>query len=188
MVLSNTSRKCSCTFELVDVHQCNQVDFPCGCFVCLCMTSFHSLSTAAFGSGINIAWGERSFCTYFRFPEASISEKHISRLVWDIRDSRFLCVYSLHLLVHPRPAVQKDIRSLCTSFCPSSHLRASRTPQVLGVQDTLCRETRQHAPAFTLKIRKLSRELFRSVHRDEFVHQNCNTTQKNSVFPLQYQD
>ena len=62
VVLSNSPRECTCTFELADVHQCNKVDFPCCCFVCRCMTSFHSLSTAAFASGINISnLGERYF-------------------------------------------------------------------------------------------------------------------------------
>ena len=52
------------------------------------------------------------------------------------------------------------------------------TPRVLGLleefcpTDTPCRETRQQAPAFTLK--KLSEELsFRSFHWSEFVYQNA---------------
>ena len=76
------ARECTNTSELMDVHQCNKVDFPCCCFVCRCMTSFHSLSTAAFVSRINIAWGERSFIHTCRFPEASVSERQISRIVW----------------------------------------------------------------------------------------------------------
>ena len=75
-VLSNTSRKCTCTFELVDVHQCNTVDFPCGSFVCLLKTSFHSFFTAAFASGINIAWGERPFAHTLDFPrQASLRDR-----------------------------------------------------------------------------------------------------------------
>ena len=73
IVLSNTSRECTCTFELTDVHQCNKVDFPLCCFVCLFRTFFHSFSTSAFASGINIAWGERSFIHTARFPEACVS-------------------------------------------------------------------------------------------------------------------
>ena len=69
-VLSNTSQEWRCTFELADVHQCNKVDFHCCCFVCLFFTSFRFFSTATFASGINIAWGERSFA-HTRFPKTS---------------------------------------------------------------------------------------------------------------------
>ena len=36
------------------------------------MTSFHSFSIVAFASGINIAWGERSFIHTSRLPETDL--------------------------------------------------------------------------------------------------------------------
>ena len=76
VVLSNSLRECTCTIELADVHQWNKVDFPCCCFVCLYITSFHSFSTAAFTSGINIAWGERSFAHTLDFlRQASLKDR-----------------------------------------------------------------------------------------------------------------
>ena len=76
VVLSNSLRECTCTIELPDVHQWNKVDFPCCCFVCLFITSFHSFSTAAFTSGINIAWGERSFAHTLDFlRQASLKDR-----------------------------------------------------------------------------------------------------------------
>ena len=64
------------------------------------MTSFHSFSSVAFASGINIAWKERSFVCASRFPEACVSERQISRVFRTIRNSRF-----------PKFAEQNNIRS-----------------------------------------------------------------------------
>ena len=64
------------TSALVDVHQRNRVDSPCCCFICRCVASFHSLSTAAFSSGINIAWSERSVIHTLGFPRhASLKDR-----------------------------------------------------------------------------------------------------------------
>ena len=78
---SNSPRKCTFSSELMDVHQWNKVDFPCCGCMCRCMTCFHSLSTAAFASGINIAWATRSLIHPSRFPSACVSERQISRIV-----------------------------------------------------------------------------------------------------------
>ena len=40
-------------------------------------------------SPFNIAWGERSFVFTSRFPEACVSERQISRVLWTIRNTRF---------------------------------------------------------------------------------------------------
>ena len=105
-------------FEFADVHQCNKVDFPCCCFVCLFATSFHSFSTAAFACGINIAWGERSFAHTLSFPRQvslrdrspELSEPFVT-LGFPI--SIFcLCVHPSHLCVHPRFPEQNNILSL----------------------------------------------------------------------------
>ena len=89
--------------------------------------------------------------------------------------SVFLCVYTPSIRVYTRDSLSRTTSGVCTSFFPGSHLRVSRTPWVLGLleefcpKDTLCRETRQHAPAFTSK-RKLGEELsFGSIHWNEFV-------------------
>ena len=69
--------------------------------------------------------------------------------------SIFLWVYTSRIRVCTRDSLNRTISGVCTSFFPRSHLRVSRTPRVLGLleelcpKDTLCRETRQHAPAFT---------------------------------------
>ena len=122
------------------------------------INSFHSLSTVAFASGMNIAWGERSSCTYSRFPEASVSERQISRIVWTIRDSRFVCAYT-------RYSLRRTISEVCTSFFPGPHTRVPRTLRVLGSLEEFFPQTRRVARrdnkrlAFTLKIRKLGEEL-----------------------------
>ena len=76
IVLANILRDVLVLLDVADVHQCSKVDFPYCCFVCLFMTSFHSLSTAAFASGINIARSERSFAHSLGFPRlASLRER-----------------------------------------------------------------------------------------------------------------
>ena len=90
IVLANILRDVLVLLDVADVHQCSKVDFPYCCFVCPFMTSFHSLSTAAFASGINIAWEWKIFCTFSRFAEACVSERETSRIFWTIRSSRFL--------------------------------------------------------------------------------------------------
>ena len=169
-------------FELADVHQCDKVDFPCCCFVsffknlvsflfhcCLCVWNQHCLE-----------W--MIFCTYSRFPEASVSERQISRIVWTIRDSRFVCV-------HTQDSLSRTISEVCTTFFTSQHLRVSRTLQFFGVtwrnlshryavspDETTCASFHQ----------KMWRAFFWSFHRTEFVYQSCNIIQ-NSVFLLQHQ-
>ena len=122
-------------------------------------TSFHSFSTSAFASGINIAWCERSFIHTARFPEACVSERQISRIVRTIRDSRFpnFFVCTPRIRVYTRDSLSRSTSGVQTSFFPGSHLRASRTPRVVGLPEECCltdtprRWTRQHALAFTSK-------------------------------------
>ena len=77
--------------DVADVHWCNTVNFTYLLFLCaFFMTSFHSFSFVAFAFGIKIAWGERSFVHTSRFPEACLSERQISRVFRNIRNSRFL--------------------------------------------------------------------------------------------------
>ena len=85
--------------------------------VVLC-ASFHSFSTAAFASGINIAWSERSFAHTLNFPRQvslrdrspELSEPFVT-LGFPI--SIFcLCVHPSHLCVHPRFPEQNNILSL----------------------------------------------------------------------------
>ena len=107
--------------------------------VCRCLTSFHSWSTAAFAFGINIAWGERSFIHTSRFPEASISERHISRIVWTILNSRSPNIHILFLCTPPAFVCTPEIRraeqhlKFVLLFFPSSHLRVSRTSRIFRV-------------------------------------------------------
>ena len=154
-VLSNTSQELRCTFELADVHQCNKVDFHCCCFVCLFFTSFHSLSTATFASGINIAWGERSFAHTLGFPEeASLRDR--SPDMSEPCCTFHLCVHPPYLCVNLKLAEQNNIRSLYF-FLPKSTLESisyspgCRVTRRIFPTETPRRETRQHAPAFTLK-------------------------------------
>ena len=82
---------CTRTFECGGCPSVQQSGlFSTFCFFCaFFMTSFHSFSTVASASGINIAWNERSFAYTSRFPEACVSERQISRVFWTIRNSRF---------------------------------------------------------------------------------------------------
>ena len=193
MVLSNTSRECTWTFELTDVHQCIKVDFPCCCFVWLFITSFHSFSNAAFASGINIAWGERSSAHSFGFPRQASLKDRSPELSWTIRNSRFPNIHILFLctppafVCTPRDSLSRTTSGVCTSFFPSSHLRVSRTPRVSAIReefcptDTLCRATS------TLKKSKIRCRTFFQIFSLERIRvPSCDTTQ-NFVFPLQNQ-
>ena len=176
MVLSNTSQECTCTFELTDVHQCIKVDFPCCCFMCLITTSFHSFSTAAFASGINIARSGRSF--------AHTLERQISRIVWTIRNSRFPNIHTLFVCTPPAFVCTPEIRWV--EQHPEFVLVSSQVhtweylvlpgfggysknfaPQIRHVarRETTCAN-------FHLKRKKENEELsFRSFHWNEFVYQ-----------------
>ena len=185
----------------MDVHQCDKVDFPYLLFFFLSAfftIFFHSFSIVAFASGINIAWGERSFIHTFRFPEASVSERQVSRIVWTIRNSRFHNIHVLfvctlpHWCVHPRFAEQNNIWSLYF-FLPKFSLEISRTPQVWGLleefcpTDTPCPQTRQHALNFHLRNKKIKwRAFFQTFLLERIRVPSCNTTQ-NSACLLQYQ-
>ena len=142
------------------------------------MTSFHSLSTAASASGM-----KDLLFILLGFPrQASL---------------RNVCVYTPRISVYTRDSLGRTTSGVYTSFFPGSRLRVSRTPQVFRVTrricpiDTPCRETRQHAPAFTLK-RKLGEELsFRYFHWNGFVYQvailhrilsPCNITKSEFCF------
>ena len=122
------------------------LDFPHLLFLCdFFMTSFHSFSIIAFSSGITVAWDER-FNHTSRFPEACVSERQISRVFWTIRDSRF-----------PKFGNQNHIRSPYFFLPKFTHESISYFPDFKGLleefclTDTLCRETRQHALAFTCR-------------------------------------
>ena len=98
---------------------------------CLCIWNQHCL-------------GWRIFCTYSRFPETSVSERQTSRIFWTIRNSRFS--ETLWAEQHPEFVllasqvhtweyfVLPGFFGLLEESCP---------------KDTPCRETRQHALAFT---------------------------------------
>ena len=171
------------TPELADVHQCSKVDFPCCC--AFFINSFHSLSTVAFASGMNIAWGERSSCTYSRFPEASVSERQISRIVRTILDSRFVCAYT-------RYSLRRTISEVCTSFFPGPHTRVPRTLRVLWSLEEFFPQTRRVARRDNKRLHHLKNKkirwgtFIRSFHRNGFAYQSCNIIQ-NSVLFLQYQ-
>ena len=153
MVLSNTSQECTCTFELTDVHQCIKVDFSCCCFMCLITTSFHSFSTAAFASGINIARSGRSF--------AHTLERQISRIVWTIRNSRFPNIHTLFVCTPPAFVCTPEIRWV--EQHPEFVLLSSQVhtweylvlPGFEGYSKNfahryaMSRDERQHAPTFT---------------------------------------
>ena len=138
---------CTRTFECGGCPSVQQSGFSPP-FVFLCaffMTSFHSFSTVASASGINIAWNERSFAYTSRFPEACVSERQISRVFWTIRNSRF-----------PKFAEQNNTRS-SYFFLPRFSWEYLVPPGLLRLleefclTDTLCRETRQHVLAFTFR-------------------------------------
>ena len=154
-----------------------------GLSLLLCLpfcTLFHSLSTVAFASGINNAWGERSFAHALGFPrQVSLRDRSPESsepyVTLDSRSSLIRTTFGVH-----------------TSFFPRPHLRVSRTLQAfrdngkICPTDTPCRETRQHGLAFTLKTRKLGEELSSDLfHQRKFVYQSCNII-LNSVFLLQY--
>ena len=135
----------------------------------------------AFTSGTNIAWNERSFVCASRFPEARVSERQISRVFWTIRNSQF-----------PKFAEQNNIRS-SYSFLPRFSLESvlysldfESSLEEFCLTDTLCRETRQHVLAFTLKENFV--KSFLDIFSWERIRaQSCNRVQ-NSVLSLQYQD
>ena len=138
-------------------------------------TSFHSFSTAAFASGINIAWCERSFIHTARFPEACVSERQISRIVRTISDSVsqfFVFCAPAHSCVHSRFAEQINIRS-SNFFLPRITLESiSYSPGCRVTRRMLCHRyatslDETACASFHLKIRKLGEELFfRSFHRN----------------------
>ena len=58
-------------------------------FECLLYDLLWFLFHCRFAFELNMAWGERSFVCASRFPEACVSERQISRVLWTIRNSRF---------------------------------------------------------------------------------------------------
>ena len=152
IVLSNSPREFTQTSELMDVHQCDKVDFPYLLFFLSAFFTifFHSFSIVAFASGINIAWSERSFIHTFRFPEASVSERQVSSIVWTIRNSRFHNIYVLFVctlpaLVHTRDSLSRTTSGVCTSFCPGSLLRFLVLPKLSGYSKSFVPQIR-HVP------------------------------------------
>ena len=141
MFLSNTSRECTCTYELTDVHHCIKVDFPCGCFGCLFTTSFHSFSTAAFASGINIAWSERSVAHTLGFPRQA-----------SLRDGSPELSEPFVTLGFP-----PGFWELFEEFCPTDTLCRETTQHAPAITLTIWKLGEELS--------------FRSFHWDEFVHQ-----------------
>ena len=130
------------------------------------------MSTVAFASGINIAYGGKSLAHTLGFPrQASLRDRSPESSEPFGTLGSFVCT--------PRDSLSRTISGVCTSFFPSPHLRVFRTPRVSRLleefcpTDTPCRETRQHAPASTKKKnRKIRRRaFFRSFHRNDFVYQ-----------------
>ena len=84
----------------------------------------------------------------------------------------FFCVHP-RIRVYTRDSLSRSTSGVQTSFFPGSHLRASRTPQVVGLPEEFLSHryaTSLHETAcasFHLKIRKLGEEFFfRSFHRN----------------------
>ena len=140
IALSNSPREWTNVSELIDVHQCNKVGLSLLLFCVLPLYDFLSFlihCCLCFWNQHCLGW--EIFCTYSRFPEACVSERQISRIVWTIRNSRFP---NIHILLMSTP-----LASVCTpeirwadqhpefillSF-PGSHSRVSRTPRVVGL-------------------------------------------------------
>ena len=98
-----------------------KMDFPYRFLLCLLYDLLAIVPLSPFSSGFNIAWDERSFVCTSRLPEASVSERQISRVFWTIRNSKYLVLRNLRV-----------------------YLKNCLT-------DTLCREKRQQVLAFTFK-------------------------------------
>ena len=118
IALANIPRDVLVLLDLVDVHQCNKVAFP---YLFVLMPSLWlpciSFSIVAFS-----VWIERSFVHASRFPEACVSEREISRVIWTIHNSRF-----------PKFADQNNIRR-SYSFLPKFTLESiSYFPEFLTV-------------------------------------------------------
>ena len=130
IALSNIPGERTCTFELADVHQCSKVDFPCRCFVCLFITSFHSLSTAAFASGINIAWCEISFaCTLGFRRQASLRERFPESSEPFVTLCSLMCIFFTRRILSHRYAVSRN-ETTCASF----HLENKKSGEELSFQ------------------------------------------------------
>ena len=114
-----------------------------GLSLLLCLpfcTLFHSLSTVAFASGINNAWGERSFAHALGFPK-QVSLKNRSPessepyVTLDSRSSLIRTLFGVH-----------------TSFFPSSHLRVSRTHQAFRVNGKIVPQIRRVARGDSMRL------------------------------------
>ena len=80
IVLANIHWDVLVLLDVADVHQQSELSLLLFCVHFL--TSFHSLSTAAFASGITIAWGERYFAHSLGFPRlASLRERDLQNLL-----------------------------------------------------------------------------------------------------------
>ena len=142
----------------------NRVDFLLFVFLCaFFMTSFHSFSTVASASGINIAWNERYFAYTSRFPEACVSERQISRVFWTIRISRV-----------PKFAEQNNIRNsyfFLPRFSPES---ISYLPDFYGylknfVSQIRCAARRDNMCLLSPSEKIRWRAFLRSFHLKEFL-------------------
>ena len=109
------------------------------------------------------------FCTY------SVSQDKRGRS--PEMAAHFICVYTLRISVYTWDSLSRTTSGVCTSFFPSPHLRASRTPRVVGLLEEFFPQKRHVARRDST--RQLSpenkwikwRAFFRSFHRNEFVYQ-----------------
>ena len=137
-------------------------------FVCLCDTllSFFFPCCHCVWNQHRLGWNV--LCTYSRFPEVSVFDRslELSELFVTLGlpiSTFYLCVHPPHSCVHRDSS--RSSSGVCTFFFSGPHLRVSRTSRVVGLleefchTDTSCDETKQHASAFFLKIRKLEEEL-----------------------------
>ena len=157
---------------------------------CLCIKNQHCLGWKIFYSYFSVSRGKR-------FWETDLQN------CLNIRNSRFpnihiSFVYTPRISsVYTRDSPSRPTSGVHTSFFPSSHLRVSRTHQVVGLleefwlTDTPSLDETSCA-SFHLKNKKIKcRDVFRSFHWNEFAYQvvilhrilsfSC-TTNKNDFF------
>ena len=140
------------------------------------MTSFHSShSIDAFASGINVAW-VKIFCLCSCFPKhASLRdrspESSAPYVTLYCRSSLNRTTFEVSYFLLPKFSIE----SISYSLDFKIYLKN------FSLTDTLCRETRQHAPASTFRDIKL-RAFLRSCHRNEFLREVVEEN-RNPSFP-----
>ena len=168
---------------LADVHQCNKVDFLIFCLCAAAWAPFIPCPLLPLHLELTLLRVKDLFAHTLGFPrQASLRDRSPESSEPFVTLGS--CVYTPFISVYRPDTQSRTISEFCNSFFPSPHLRVSRTLRVWGFleefcpTDTPCRETRQHAPPFTLK----SENMVKSFGTNSCT--NCNTIQ-NSVFHLQ---